>query len=79
MFEAIELPASISDLDTGLTNVDRDALPHDGSGLECVEQVDRRLKGEKHQNVYKDVAGGEGSFRSVVKMGGIYTKNMGTT
>jgi hypothetical protein len=28
VLEAIELPASISDLDTGLTNVDRDALSH---------------------------------------------------
>lgn len=28
MFKAVELPASVSDLDTGLTNVDRNALSH---------------------------------------------------
>jgi hypothetical protein len=28
MLEAIKLPAGITDLDTGLANVDRDALPH---------------------------------------------------
>ena len=27
MFEAVELPAGVSDLDTSLTDVDRDALP----------------------------------------------------
>ncbi|MDF5361655.1 hypothetical protein P3687_25370, partial [Vibrio parahaemolyticus] len=28
VFKAIEFPAGVSDLDTGLTNVDRDALSH---------------------------------------------------
>jgi hypothetical protein len=28
MFEAVQLPARVSDLDTGLADVDRDALPH---------------------------------------------------
>ena len=30
MLEAIELPARVPDLDTGLADVDRDALPHGG-------------------------------------------------
>jgi len=29
MLETIEFPASITDLDTGLTNVDRNTLTHD--------------------------------------------------
>lgn len=28
MFETVELPAGVPDLDAGLANVDRDALPH---------------------------------------------------
>ena len=28
MLEAVQLPARVSDLDTGLADVDRDALPH---------------------------------------------------
>ena len=32
MLEAVELPARVSDLDTGLTDVDRDALPHGVDG-----------------------------------------------
>ena len=32
MLEAVELPARVPDLDTGLADVDRDALPH-GGGL----------------------------------------------
>ena len=28
MFKAVKLPAGVSDLDTSLTDVDRDALPH---------------------------------------------------
>lgn len=28
MLEAVELPASIADLNTGLTNMNRDTLPH---------------------------------------------------
>lgn len=28
MFEAVKFPASVSDLNTGLTDVNRDALPH---------------------------------------------------
>lgn len=28
MLEAVKLPASVADLDTGLTDVDRNALPH---------------------------------------------------
>lgn len=30
MLEAVELPARVSDLDAGLADVDRDALPHGG-------------------------------------------------
>ena len=29
MLEAVELPAGVAHLDTGLANVDRDAFPHD--------------------------------------------------
>merc|ERR1719370_1401056 len=29
VFKAVELPAGVSHLDTGLANVDRDAFPHD--------------------------------------------------
>jgi len=36
MLEAVELPARVSDLDTGLADVDRDALPHGAVGM--VEQ-----------------------------------------
>jgi hypothetical protein len=39
MLEAVQLPARVSDLDTGLADVDRDALPHD------VGQVRRRRRG----------------------------------
>lgn len=34
MFQAVELPAGIADLDTSLANVDGDALTHDSNGLE---------------------------------------------
>jgi hypothetical protein len=34
MLEAVKLPARVSDLDTGLADVDRDALPHGGVGKE---------------------------------------------
>jgi len=37
MLEAVELPARVSDLDTGLAVVDRDALPHG-----VVGRVERR-------------------------------------
>ena len=37
MLEAVELPARVSDLDTGLADVDRDALPHGADG-----RVERR-------------------------------------
>jgi len=37
MLEAVELPARVSDLDTGLADVDRDALPHG-----VVGRVERR-------------------------------------
>ena len=32
VLKAVQLPAGISDLDTGLTDVNRDALPHGGWG-----------------------------------------------
>ena len=36
MLEAVKLPARVSNLDTGLADVDRDALPHGAIGM--VEQ-----------------------------------------
>jgi hypothetical protein len=39
MLEAVQLPARVSDLDTGLADVDRDALPHG------VGRVRRRRRG----------------------------------
>jgi hypothetical protein len=41
MLEAVELPARVSDLDTGLADVDRDALPHG-----VVGRVERRRRWE---------------------------------
>jgi hypothetical protein len=38
MLQAIELPASVADLDAGLSNVDRDALTH----VSCLEEVVER-------------------------------------
>ena len=49
MLEAVELPARVSDLDTGLADVDRDALPHG-----VVGRVERRRVWEM----------GEGRFES---------------
>ena len=49
MLEAVELPARVSDLDTGLAVVDRDALPHG-----VVGRVERRRVWEM----------GEGRFES---------------
>jgi len=34
MFQAVELPAGIADLDTSLADVDGDELTHDSYGLE---------------------------------------------
>ena len=34
MFQAVELPAGIADLDTSLASVDGDALTHDSKALE---------------------------------------------
>ena len=34
MFQAVELPAGIADLDTSLANVDGDSLTHDCYGLD---------------------------------------------
>jgi hypothetical protein len=42
MLEAVELPARVSDLDTGLADVDRDALPHDVGRLRGEVEMGRR-------------------------------------
>jgi hypothetical protein len=49
MLEAVKLPASVSNLDTGLADVDRDALPHGAVG-----RVERR----------REMGGGFKSFGS---------------
>lgn len=41
VLEAVELPAGISDLDTGLTDVDRDALSHFGLGTGNEEEEEK--------------------------------------
>lgn len=56
MLEAVQLPAGISDLDTGLTDVDRNALPHFGFWNKIWRELDRNLK---NQGVYEDVSGGK--------------------
>jgi hypothetical protein len=38
MLKAVELPARVSDLDTGLADVDRDALPHGVGGRVVVRR-----------------------------------------
>ena len=43
MLEAVKLPARVSDLDTGLADVDRDAFPH---GVWRVRRR-RRLRGNR--------------------------------
>ena len=49
MLEAVELPASVSDLDTGLTDVDRDTLSHFRS-KKLDEETKERLGGFENPN-----------------------------
>lgn len=49
MFEAVKFPASVSDLNTGLTDVDRDALSHFRRRLDL--RYDRKL--EIKNSIYK--------------------------
>ena len=51
MFEAVELPAGISDLDTGLTDVDRNALSH---FLGKIEEGRETLEGRKERKDLND-------------------------
>ena len=48
MLEAVKLPARVSNLDTGLADVDRDALPHGAVGM--VEQRREMGGGVKVKN-----------------------------
>lgn len=41
MLEAVELPARVADLDSGLANVDADALTHLGGLLACFLGIDQ--------------------------------------
>jgi hypothetical protein len=56
MFKTVKLPASISDLDTGLTNVDRNALSHFRFAEER-KDLETRFAGKKtkkKKGVYED-------------------------
>nr|CAB3498375.1 unnamed protein product [Digitaria exilis] len=83
MLEAVELPARVSDLDTGLADVDRDALPHG-----VVGRVGRRLRlemgrGEKLES--RREASTKTPFSAVLCLGfvssplGSFYKEMRTT
>lgn len=54
MLEAVKLPARVPDLDTGLADVDRDALPHGGgwgwlggAAGEMGKETKARMRGER--------------------------------
>jgi hypothetical protein len=49
VFEAVQLPACISDLDTGLTDVDRDALSHGRSFPRASQTVLEGGRGKKRE------------------------------
>ena len=49
MLKAVKLPTGVSDLDTGLTDVDRDALPH----FRFAEDL-RFAEKKKWEGVYED-------------------------
>jgi hypothetical protein len=49
VLEAVELPAGVADLDTGLADVDRDALPHGGAvvGYFAADEMEEEVVGGK--------------------------------
>jgi hypothetical protein len=70
VLEAVQLPACISDLDTGLTDVDRDALSHGryfpGASQTVLEEGER---GKTRRELSKTNGGHlTESFRSRTKM-----------
>jgi hypothetical protein len=56
MLEAVKFPAGISDLDTGLTNVNRDALPHFQISKNPKKDLEREMKTEDKVGVYEDAS-----------------------
>lgn len=59
MFKAVKLPASIADLNSGLSDVDRNALPHFRFCLVRLSSAKGDLNlGERNtRGVYKDASG----------------------
>jgi hypothetical protein len=54
MLEAVELPASIADLNTGLTNMNRDTLPH-GRKVFPKEQMTQRVRQYTTKNCLAEI------------------------
>lgn len=55
MFKTVKLPARIADLDSGLSDVNRDALPHLDVGKRKKNLSEKRTRGKIRADVCEDV------------------------